>query len=101
MTPPITPAVPASIVRRNTERGRTGLLSHRLSSKIFWFEPAAAAADRCHSTGAAWNWHPFAVGNTRLKVLQSIAIAGRDRRFESGFLQRRVCEPSVPQQRIG
>jgi hypothetical protein len=24
-----------------------------------------------------------------------------DRRFESGFLQRRVCEPSVPQQRIG
>jgi len=28
-------------------------------------------------------------------VLQSIAIAGRDRRFESGFLQRGVsCEPT-------
>src|SRR5580700_3078197 len=29
-----------------------------------WLEPAGAAADRGHSTGAAWNWHPFAGGHT-------------------------------------
>src|SRR5215471_9080035 len=35
-----------------------------LSSKFSWLEPAEAAADRGHSTGGAWNWHPFAVGHS-------------------------------------
>src|ERR1700724_3355380 len=60
--PPHTPAVPTSIVRRNTERQRTVFSVIAFPPNFSWFEPAGAAADRGHSTGAAGNWHSFAAG---------------------------------------
>jgi hypothetical protein len=39
------------------------LLSHRFSSEFSWLEPTGTAADRGHSIGAAWKWHPFAGGH--------------------------------------
>ena len=49
-------------------------------------------------TGALWNWHPHVVRHT--PGLQSVAIAGRYRWFESTSLQRRVCELSVPEREL-
>src|SRR6266850_3921266 len=46
------------------EAGRPGSISvwpNQLNLTTPWLEPAGAAADRGHFTGAAWNWHPFAV----------------------------------------
>jgi hypothetical protein len=49
------------------EAGRPGSISvwpNQLNLTTPWLEPAGAAADRGHFTGAAWNWHPFAVEHT-------------------------------------
>jgi hypothetical protein len=51
-------------VRRNTERGRTVFSVIVFPPSLFWFELAGAAADRGHSTGAAWNRHSFTPGHT-------------------------------------
>jgi hypothetical protein len=58
------------------------LLSHCFSSKFFLVRALAeAATDRGHSIGAAWNWHPFAVGHT---PAQGTAILLRSRAGTDG-----------------
>ena len=90
-----------------------------------WLELAGAAADRGHSTGAPWNWHPHAVGHTPGSKVPQILLrspGGTDRsnstslrrgvsnepcgcrgrrtrvglRVLSALLQRGVCKFSVP-----
>src|SRR5712671_120614 len=88
--PPSTPAVPTSIVRRNTESGRTVFSVIAFPPSFSWFEPAGAAADRGHSTGAEWK---------RAFICRRGAHRSRTRRDSAGISEASSQRAALPWRR--